>query len=277
VHTTAECSGHVLDVEGGANGLTMVHHHHSDFVAGSGQKAFWCWPRTAEFDVHGSEMVFDGDVAIAANLASMRIWQQNNLYRDGTVTYDVDGALPNLLWNRFDNCVIDVPATARSPVVVRTSELVGCTVQSASFLAPLTLQGCWRSGGSLSGFASEQQTAPSAFLGTTEVTPAQPQVGTSVLLATDLPFGIGLVWDFALAYERPNTTLEPVRFYGDPATVVVLPALLLFQSQMIVPIPNSPALAGLEFYVQGIALPLLGQPWAPVYHLPRGQLILLQP
>ena len=276
VFVDAVCSGHVLDCEGGANGLTMVHHHHSDFVAGTGQKAFWCWPRTAQFDVHGSEMVFAGDVAIAANLSSPRMWQQNNTYRGGTVTFDVDGALPNLLWNTFENCVLEVPASARSPVVVRASHLDNTTVQGASFLAPVTLQGCWRQGGALTGFASEQQIAPAAFLGTTEVSPPEPQVGTSVQLTTDLPHGIGLVWDFALSFARPTTTMEPVRFYGDPASVVVLPAFLLYQSTMTVPIPSTPALAGLEFYVQGISLPIFGQPWAPVYHLPRGQLILLR-
>ncbi len=277
VHTDATCTGNVLDIEGNAVGLTMIHHHHGDFVAGAGQRAFWCWPRTAEFDVHGSEMVFDGDVEIAANLATMRVWHQNNLYRNGTVTYDVDGALPNLLWNRFENCVIDVPAAARSPVVIRASHLDGTSVQSAAFLAPITLLRCWRSGGSLSGFATEQQTAPARFLGTTEVSPPEPQLGASMTLATDLPFGVGLVWDVALSFARPNTTLEPVRFYGDPATVVVLPALVLFQSQIVVPIPTTPALAGMEFYVQGISLPLLGQPWVPAYHLPRGDLVLLRP
>jgi hypothetical protein len=67
--------------------------------------------------------------------------------------------------------------------------------------------------------------------------------------------------------------LEPVRFYGDPTTAIILPALVLFQSQLVVPIPNVPALVGLEYYAQGITLPLLGQTWAPDYHLPRGSLV----
>ncbi len=277
VFTTATCTGPVLDIEGQASGLTMVHHHHSDFVTAPGQKALWIYPRTAEFDIHGSEMQFDGDVSIAANLSSMRIWQQNNRYRNGTVTFDVDGALPNLLWNHYENCSIVVPVTARSPVVVRNSQLLSTTVNSTSFLAPITLQTCLRVGGSIAGFTTEQLPAPAPFLGTTTVSPAEPQVGTSLQLATDLPFGIGLVWDFVISYPRPSTTGEPVRFYGDPATVIVLPAVVLFQSTMSVPIPNTASLAGLEFYVQGISLPLIGQSYAPAYHLPRGQLILLQP
>lgn len=276
VHSDATCQGDVVDVQGNAAGLTMFHHHHGDFVAGPRHKAFWVYPRTAEFDVHGSEMVLDGDVSIAANLTSPRIWQQNNLYRNGTVTYDVDGALPNLLWNRFENCTIEVPAAARSPVVARQCELDGTDVQSATFLAPITLQGCFRVGGTLSGFASEVQPAPAAFLGTTTVAPPEPQIGATLQLGTELPFGIGLVWDVAASYARPTTTAEPFRFYGDPATVVVLPAVVLFQSLLTIPLPNIPSLVGLEFYAQGIALPLLGQTWVPGYHLPRGGLFRLR-
>lgn len=277
VHSTAHCTGNVVDVQGSPVGLTMFHHHHSDFEAGAGQKAFWIYPRTGEFDIHGSEMRFDGDVSIAANLASLRIWQQNCSYHNGAITLDVDGALPNLLWNHFENCSFVVPSTARSPVAVRQSQLINTTVNSASFLAPITLQGCRRSGGNVSGFATENQPAPSMFLGTTEVTPPEPQVGTSITLRADLPFGIGLVWDILVSEPRPNTTLEPVRFYGDPTTAIVLPTLVLFQSQMVLPIPNVPTLAGLEFYAQGISLPLLGQSHVPAYHLPRGGLLYLRP
>ncbi len=277
VHCHAECSGDVLDVQGNAVGLTMVHHHHSDFVAGPGQRAFYVHPRTAQFDVHGSEMVFDGDVVITGNLTSPRFWQQNNRYQNGTVTIDVDGALPNLLWNRFANCSLVVPASARSPVVVRSCELANTPVSSASFLAPVTLQGCFRTASSFTGFASEQVPAPNAFLGSTTIGPATPSVGTNLVLTADLPFGIGLVWAIANSEARPVTTQEPVRFYGDPASAVFLPVQVVFQSTLTVPIPNVPSLAGLEFYGQGIAIPLLGQSHVPPYHLPRGNLILLQP
>lgn len=276
VFTDAVCTGDVTDIEGSATGLTMVHHHHGDFTAGAGHKAFWVYPRTAEFDVHGSEMVFDGDVSIACNLATMRVWQQNNLYKNGTITYDVDGALPNLLWNRYQNCTIDAPVTARSPIAVRQSELTNTDVHSASPLAPIMLQGCWRSGGAVTGNASEASPAPALFLGTTTITPKDPQVGTSVQLTADLPYGIGMVWDIALSYARPTTTAEPVRFYGDPSTVIILPAFVIFQSTLSVPLPNDPALVDYEFYVQGIALPLLGQSFVPAYHLPRGSLLQLR-
>jgi hypothetical protein len=278
VHSEIVCTGDVLDIEGNAPGLTMVHHHHSDFVAGPGMKAFWVYPRTATFDIHGSEMRFVGDVAIATNLQTPRMWQQNNRYENGTITLDVDGALPNLLWNQYDNCSIVVPVTARSPVVLRSSELDDTPITGSSFLAPVTLQGCLRTGSSaLSGFVSEAQPAAGPFLGRTTVTPPDPQVGASVTFAADLPASFGLIWDIVVSYARPYTTQEPFRFYGDPGTLIVLPGMVVFQSTTTVPIPNLPGLAGLEFYVQGITLPLAALPYAPAFHLPRGGLIRFRP
>lgn len=277
IHTDATCSGDVLDIEGSATGLTIVHHHHGDFIAGAGHKAYWVWPRTANFDVHGSEMRLVGDVAIAGNLQTLRVWQWNCRFEAGTVTYDVDGALPNLRWNQYDNCAIVVPAAARSPVVFRSCEFVATTLNSAALLAPITLQDSYRSGGSLAGFATEQQPAPTPFLGRTTITPTDPQVGTSVTFAANLPFGLGLVWDVADSYPRPTTTAEPFRLYGDPATLIALPGLYIFQSQVVIPIPAVATLAGLEFYVQGITLPLVAMPYAPPVNLPRGELIRLRP
>jgi hypothetical protein len=273
VHCRAECSADVTDVQGAANGLTMFHHHHSDFLAGPGGKAFWVHPRTAEFDVHGSEMLFEGDVEIAANRFTQRVWQQNNEYRSGTVLFDVDGALPNLYWNRFANCTVRVPAAARSPVTIRASELRNTAVDGQSLFAPIALQGCHRAGGALTGQASESSPAPAPFLGTAAVTPTEAPIGTTVRLSADLPFGFGGVWFFTVSYPRPTTTIEPVRYYGDAATAVRLPGMVVFQSHVDVPIPNGSYLVGHEFYLQAVTVPLLGQTYAPSYHFPRSGLL----
>ena len=273
VHTDAVCSGDVVDLQGTANGLTMLHHHHGDFTAGAGGKTVWTYPRTALFDIHGSEMVFHGDVSISGNTFTPRVWQQNNVYRNGTVTYDCDGALPNLLWNVYENCQLVVPSTARSPVTVRSSELYNTTVNGQSLFATTTVIGSYRVGGSVGGFATETTPAPAAFLGSTTVGPTDPQIGTTLQLHADLPFGIGGFWDFAFSYARPTTTAEPFRFYGDPATAIVLPGMVVFQSTTNVPLPNNSALVGLELYVQPVTIPLLGQSWVPPFHLPRGGLV----
>lgn len=276
VHSDATCTGDVVDMMGTTAGTSMVHHHHGEWAAGPGQRVLWTHPRTAQFDVHGSEMEFDGDIEIGAGSTSPRIWHQNNYYKNCTITLDIDGALPNLLWNRYENCTINVPSLARSPVTIRNSHLSNTSVDSQSFLAPIDLEGCLRIGGTLTGFASEAAIAPSPFLGTTTVTPEQPQVGSYLQLSADLPPGISMIWDFATSFERPTTSTEPVRFYGDPASVVVLPVIVINQSTLLISIPNNPALVGLEFYVQGISVPWQVMPHAPAYHLPRGGLVQLR-
>lgn len=271
VFTDADCALDVTDIQGTTNGATMVHHHHGDFRAAAGHKAFYVWPRTAEFDIHGSEMVFDGDVAITGNRFTMRVWQQNNLYRNGTLVYDVDGALPNLLWNRYENCVLDVPSTARSPVTVRASEFSSTSISGNSLLAPVQLQGCWRSGGTVSGSVTETQPAPARFLGATNVSPVDPQIGTSITLTTDLPLGVGLLWDVMVSVPRPVTTAEPVRLYGDPATMILIHGWYALHSQLVLPIPTDVNLVGVEFYLQGVSLRMFGQSYIPAFHLPRGE------
>ncbi|MCA8954227.1 MAG: hypothetical protein KDE27_32260 [Planctomycetes bacterium] len=272
-HMTATCTGDVVDVEGGPNGLTMIHHHTSDWVAGAGMHAFWVHPRTALFDVHGSEMRFVGDVEVAGNPFTQRVWQQNNDYSNGTVSYDVDGALPNLLWNRYHNCSLVVPSSASSPVVVRQSEFTNTTVNGQSAFAGITLDDCYRSGGAVMGNSNETSPAPRVFLGTTTIAPLDPQIGSSIDLTADLPQGVGMIWIAGFAYARPTTTIEPVRFYGDPSTAVVFPGIAFYHTTTSVPIPSLTELVGLEFYFQGVSVPLPAYSWMPAYHLPRGELV----
>jgi hypothetical protein len=272
-HTDVVCSGDVADIQGTSAGLTMVHHHHSNFIAGAGGKAMHAWPRTAQFDLHGSEMVFDGDVSLAAGLFTQRLWQQNSEFRNGTLTLDNDGANPNLLWNRFQGYAIVVPASARTQLLLSSCELVQTNVSTQSLFAPITLNGCYRNGGTNTGQVNVNNPAPARFLATTTVTPADPQLGTTVALQASVPPGFGMLWDFTVSEPRPVTTREPVRFYGDPTTMVALPGMVVFQSRTDIPVPLQPALVGFELYVTGVTLPLLGQPWAPAYQLPRGGLI----
>jgi hypothetical protein len=275
VHSDAICTGDVIDMTGTAAGTSMLHHHHGDWTAGPGKRAIWTHPRTAQFDIHGSEMEFHGDVELAAGSTSPRIWQQNNYYQNCAITFDIDGALPNLIWNRYDNCTIDVPSLARSPVKIRDSQLSNTSISSQSFLAPIDLEGCYRSGGSMTGFATETAVAPAEFLGTTTITPEEPQLGSTLQISADLPSGISLIWDFADSFARPVTSTEPVRFYGDPATAAILPVVVINQSTILLTIPTNTALVGLEFYVQGISVPWMPMPYAPAFHLPRGSLVRL--
>lgn len=273
VHCEVTSTGETVDVQGIAGGLTMVHHHVSDLTAPVGQKVMRLWPKTADFDFHGTEVHFTGDVSVQASLFTQRVYQQNNLYTNCTITFDCDSSLPNLLWNQYDNCTILVPASARTPVRLRSSELVNCTVDGQSLLAPVTLEGCWSNGSTLTGQASALNPAPMPFLANAEVTPTDAPLGTTFDLVADVPQDIGLLWVFSFAIPRPNTVQEPIRFYGDPVGASVLGGFFTGQSRTTLPMPNNPVLVGLELYMAPVTFPLLNQPYAPALHLPRGGLL----
>ena len=101
--------------------------------------------------------------------------------------------------------------------------------------------------------------------------------GSDLHLSADLPPGIMMVWDIAESYARPTTTAEPVRFYASIANVIALPAIVIYQSTITLPIPNMPGLIGLEFYAQGIPLPWQNMPYAPDIHFPRGGRLYMRP
>jgi len=273
VHGSYVCSGDVTDVQGTAAGETVFHHHHANFESTSGGRAYWVYPRTARFDVHGSEMVFVGDVEVAANRFTQRIWHHNNRFVGSRIVIDNDGSAPDLEWNRYENCSIEVPASARTPLQIKTCELHNTSVTGNSLFGAISVFNSYRLGGSLSGQVTETSAAPSAWFGTATVLPEEPSLGTSITLSTDLPVGMAVVWDLAPSYSRPTTTAYPFRFYGDPLMIDVQPGLYTLQSALTLTVPNAPFLVGLEFYLQPVSLPTAGQTHTPVVHLPRGGLV----
>ena len=269
VHTTEDA----IDVEGVPGGLSMIHHHVSDIHAGAGFKAIHLWPKTALFDYHGTEVNFEGDVLVQANLFTQRVYQHNIDYHNGTITFDTNGSLPNLMWNRFDNCQIVVPSTALAPVRLRSSELSNTAVNGQSLLAPVTLEGCFSSGLTMSGQVADLNPAPAQFLGRGHVTPNSVAPGGGFQLVTELPANMGLIWIFTSSIERPNTVQEPIRFYGDPLSAVVVPGIIQGATASSLSVPNDSGLIGFEAWIQPAVIPLNGQSYAPAFNLPRGGLL----
>jgi hypothetical protein len=273
VHCEAAVSGDAIEVQGTAAGLTMLHHHQSVLQAGAGFHALRAVPRTAQFDLHGSENTLVGNVTLSGNLFTQRVWHQSNTYRNCTFTLDNDGAQPNLLWNRFEGGTVASTAQARTPSRFRASEFRGTAIVAGAALAAITLDGCFRSGGSLAGPVTVLNPAPGAFLASASVDPAAPAIGSTLSLRSELPPGIGGIWHFAIAYPRPNTSAEPYRFYGDPFAAIALPGMVVFVNRTDIPVPADPSLVGVEFVVQLVALPLFGQSWMPALYLPACSLV----
>ncbi len=267
LHCDISASGDAVDVQGNALGMTMVHHHHSTLAAGFGQKALAVGPKSALFDVHGSEVEFVGDVLVRSNIFTQRVWQQNNVYRNGVVTFDCDGSLPNVAQNHYVNCQLLVPSTARSALRLRSCELLNSSVAAQSLLAPVSMQDCWRSGATTSGFVSEAQPAVGRFLSQASVSPTHVDLGATFDLGSDAPQGVFLFWVMALAVEQPNTTEEPFRFYGEPLGAETI-WLTFGQANVTMTMPNDPAFLAYEFYFAAATWSQL--PYGPEVTLPRG-------
>lgn len=267
----------LADVQGNANGETVFHHHHADWSAAPGFKALHVHPRTARFDVHGSEMAFTGDVFISADRNSRRFWQNNNLYRNGRVFIDNGGVRPELLWNRYDNCVIEAGAGNSTPAVVSQCELHQTNVIGNSTLGPVTLDNTFRSGGSLQGSVTESNRAPSTWIAQTSVGNSFVPLRTPLILNSDLPPGIAGVWLIGLGQARPTTTNFPFRFYFEPAPFIALRAVSIGRSSLSLIIPNNFELTRYEYYAQMLTTPISGQTHVPPVNFPRGSIFRVIP
>ena len=270
LHCDISASGDAIDVQGNALGMTMIHHHHSTIAAGVGQKALVCGPKSALFDVHGSEVEFVGDVLVRCNLFTQRVWQQNNVYRNSVVTFDCDGSLPNVAQNHYDNCQIVVPSTARSALRLRSCEMVNGSVAGQSLFAPVSMQDCWRNGATASGFVSETLPAAGRFLSQVSVSPTHVDLGGTFDLVSDAPQDVFLFWVMALGVEQPNTTEEPFRYYGEKLGAETI-WLTFGQTTVTMAMPNDPAFLSYEFYFAAATWSQLG--YGPEVTLPRGGII----
>lgn len=270
VHGEYESHRDLVDVQGNAFGDTVLEQHHCDYQAAPGFKAFHVHPRTARFAVNGSEMTLLGDIAINADRNSPGIRWHNSRFRDGRITFDVEGAPPDLLWNKITNCTVETLAGNRSPVVFVQSELHQTQVIGGSLIGTISLNGCFRRGGSVQGSASESNSAASAWIGDASVSTEWVRLGTPLILDSTLPLGMAGVWLIGLSASRPLLATFPYRFYFEPTPTVVLRGVLIGTSRLSLPIPNQTALFGYEYYAQMFTTPISGQTHVPAVNLPIG-------
>lgn len=275
VHCVMTSRSDLSDVQGN-DAETIFHHHHSRLTAPAGRKLIWVHPKTARFDVHGSEMDFyGGDVSISSNRFTRRIWQHNNVYHGGRILIDNDGVPPDMMWNRFEGTVIDVAAASRTPFSIVQGEFYGATVVGNSVLGALTLDRCYLSSTTTQQNVTVQNAAPTPWLSVTGVSDAAPPIGGAITLASWSPPGIGLIWDIGLTNERPVTTAFPFRFYAYEQTYQFVTGVLPSGLQLVpVQLPNDPGLVGVEFYLQGVAVPTQGQAHVPPISLPTGSRVI---
>ncbi len=272
VHGHYESKSDLFDVQGNTAGETAFFHHHALFKAAAGKKALWVYPADAWFDVHGSEMVFEGDVTIQCGKATPRIFSHNNVFRNLTLQIDNDGAAPDMLWNRYENCRFDVLSGNTTAFTIFGSEFYNATVTDSSTTSPLTLTDAYLSNTTTSGAVKVTNTLPAPWQGSTALSDPEPRVGTWVALASYVPANMDLIWTVGLGLPRPLTTAFPFRFYMYVPTLVIFAQPPVGSGLRLTPvlIPGDQALAGIEFYFQGVSYPTASQNLVPPLYLPTG-------
>jgi hypothetical protein len=272
VHGEMTATRSALDVQGSATADTVLHHHHLDLRAGTAVNdyALLTWPRTARFDVHGSENRFDGNVLIQANRNTRRIWHQNNRYRNGSFGIDNEGVPPEFEWNRYESSPVTILAGNRTPVQFKSCEFVRSPVSGLANIGTATLTNGFLDSSPISGQVVTTTPATAAWIGHATVLPQDPPIGGFVDLTVDLHPGTAAVWLIGLAEPRPATTNYPFRWYLSLTAYAVVPQVVMLRDRIRLPIPNDASLRGAEFFAQPIMGPVQSQSWVPSLTLPIG-------
>ncbi len=267
-----------FDVQGTALGDTTFHKHMALARAGANATdyALTVGPKTARFDLHASEMTFEGNVQLLCSKDTRRIWQNVCRFRNGTFMLDNDGVAPDCQWNVYESIAMQTGLGARTPFSVRDSEFHKGSVNGVASLGAITLSNCYLGQTTLAGSVTNAAPAPAPWIGRASVLPVDPPAGGFVDLQLDFQPGTAGLWVLGDALARPKTTNYPFRFYLDITTMVALPGVYQLRDKARLLIPNSAALVGHEFFAQPVAVPTASQGYVPPLFLPTGGRFVIQ-
>jgi hypothetical protein len=279
VHGEFVVTGSGLDVQGSNTADTILHHHHLVVRAGPGSAdyALVTSPRTARFDIHGTENRMDGNVLIQGNLSSRRLYLHNNRYANGTFTVDWAGVPPekNIHWDTFTSMPVVIATGSRTPVTFEACDFVRSPITGNATLGVATLLECFLASSPIAGNVTNTNPIPAQWIGGSTVSPIDPPLGGFVDFQVDLHPGTAVFWMLNTSRSRPRTTNDPFRFYlagfelNEPAPFW-LPGIYVLRDRLRIPVPNDPALRGLELYGQPVLVGTMQQPYIPPFSLPIG-------
>ncbi len=177
---------------------------------------------------------------------------------------------------RIESCVLEgtrvVGGLGAAPLTIEETRLVGGSVVGAAppGTGSVDLRACHRAGTSLGIGTTESNPRATAHLGTFEATPLQPRPGQVLNLTVDLPAGLSGVVLFAPWVEFPRVLPDGSKLYGDPRVLLQLGTPLRNGQSLRIPLPNDPALSGLDLFFHLAVLPDPGVN-APMRSLPPGR------
>jgi hypothetical protein len=178
---------------------------------------------------------------------------------------------------RVVDSILDTVATSTvgaAAVTIAGSRFVQGSVQGAA-AAPVSVQGSHLGGVSVGANVSVTGALAAPQLGSMEVAPLDPQIGTSMRWSVDLPAQLSGVWLLGMTARRPLFGPPPLHLYFDPYVHVSLPWVMRAQAFLTVPVPLDTSLIGGDLTLQLAVVPDPGFA-APWLSLPPGRRFVIR-
>jgi hypothetical protein len=262
-----EGSGSAWTVEGDPTSRTVLAVQSSEFV--SPTEALGIGRIGSHLDLRIEDCRLRGPIAVLGG-TSGRILAENLRIGSGPVDLGSSGAPVLLRSSSLDGTVL--AASGSAPVQVVDSLLRAGSVIGTS-AAPVGLEDCFRLGTVVGPNVTELRPRSAPHLADFDAAPTAPRLGSVLTLAAEVPPGFDGFVVFGRALEYASVLPGGARLYADGRALAMLPSVIQGTASLPVPIPNVPALAGLELYFHLAVTP---QPLGGGLGLPPGQRIRLR-
>lgn len=266
--------GRLLSVSGGQVGFEFAGHANrsSEVILqmldlSAARTSLQLGPLGATHKVTVQDSRLSGTVRVEGGSTGYLVLDNTRLASGTTLGLGATGAPVTITDSILRGCTVTTAGT--SPVTIGASRLEGGSVAGTAG-APVSVTGCFVNGTTLGAHTTTGGLLPAAQLGSMEVTPLDPQAGTSVQLQPDLPPGLAGVWFLGQTAYLPTMGPPPIRLYFDLFAFVGLPGVARLQTPTVLRIPNTPAVVGSDLIVQLVVVPDPGMQ-APWLSIPPGR------
>jgi hypothetical protein len=245
-------------IECQGSGLTWVVLRGWDLRAPAGGAAFTLGGAGQAVFGEACEFTTDGAVAIGCGAAPQPLALRNARCANGPVALAASPTQAlTVTESRFDGCAVSTLGSG--PIAVAQSCFVGGSLQGTA-TAPLQLVDSFAGAGGAHVAQANPLAAPQ--LGSMAIAPADPQVGTTVVLQADLPPGLAGVFALGFTAPAPAVLGPTLRLYFDLASYVLLPGLYVGQQACPWAIPAASAFVGTDLVAHFAVLPAgIPAPW----------------
>lgn len=268
-HDRISGGGTALKFVGHANGASAVTVRAADFAAS--QQTLDVGPAGANTAIVVEDLRLSGKVDLRGG-ATRSVTVNNARMVNSTLTLGSIGGAVSVIDSILDNVVTTTSDTA--PLTIAGSRFIGGSVQGSANAA-VVVRDSHVGTVSVGANVTVTNALAAAQLGTMDVTPLDPQIGTTLTWSTDLPPQLSGVWMLGLTTRRPLIGPPPLHLYFEIYLYVTLSGVVRGRTQVPVAIPADPMLIGADLFLQLAVVPDAGFA-APYVSLPPGRRFVIR-